>query len=114
MNITQDAEPTVTPVEWTPPPTPTPRDAIVKAIAHAQMPVAAEKLAAKLLAKNKTFGTHFVVTMGELRSLCHAATNLDVIKHLRHMRAANLLEYTINFGAQRAEMKFLAQGQKQD
>lgn len=114
MNITQDAEPTITPVEWTPPPAPTPRDDLTKRIAHAQMPVAAKKLAAKLLAKNKTPGTHFVVTMGELRGLCHAATNLDVIKHLRHMRATNLVEYTINFGAQRAEIKFLAQGQKQD
>lgn len=113
MNLTQDTEPTVTPVEWTPPPAPSPRDTITKAIALAQMPIAAKKLAAKLLAKNKTPGTHFVVAMGELRGLCHAPTNLDVIKHLRHMRAANLVEYTINFGAQRAEMKFVVKAQEQ-
>lgn len=110
----QPIESTATPAEWTPPPPPTPRDDLTKRIAYAAMPVAAKKLAAKLLAKNQNVGTRFIVTMGELRTICHAATNLDVIKHLRQIRAANLVEYTINFGAQRAEMKFLAQGQKQD
>lgn len=108
MNLTQDAEPIVIPADVTPEPMPvTPRDAITKSITDATMPVAAKKLAAKLLAKNKAPGTHFVVTMLDLRAMCHAATNLDVIKHLRRLRAANLVEYTINFGTQKVEMRFI-------
>ena len=89
------------------PPAPTPRDIITKHIAHAQMPAATKKLAAKLLAHNQQPGTRFLVKMAELRGICHAATNIDVLKHLRRMRAIGLLEYTIFFGTQTAEMRFV-------
>jgi len=112
MNITQDAESTVTPAEWTPPPPPSPRDALLKHIAHAQMPVAAKKLAAKLLARNQAPGTRFVVALSVLRELCHAATNLDVIKHLRRMRAAGLVDYVIFFGPQKVELWFVVKAQE--
>lgn len=113
MNLTQDAEPVVIPTEVTPnhPPASTPRDAITKSIVDAKMPVATKKFAAKLLARNQSHGTRFVVTFSVLRGLCHAATNLDVIKHLRRMRAAGLVDYVIFFGPQKVELWFVVKGE---
>lgn len=107
MNMQSDNS-TVTPVVWTPDSSvPTSRDAITKSIDDAKMPVATKKLAAKLLARNQAPGTRFVVTLSALRELCHAATNLDVIKHLRRMRAAGLVDYVIFFGPQKVELWFI-------
>lgn len=106
-----NTEPITTAPETTEPAPVTSRDAmrgaIIEWIAGAEMPQATKKLATKLLGRNQTPGTRFVVKLTELRGMCHAATNLDVIKHLRKMRAAGLVEYIVFFGTQLVELRFV-------
>jgi hypothetical protein len=47
-----------------------------------------------------------------LRRLCHAVTNLDVVKHLRRMRREGLIEYSIDYANQRVELKFVVTAQE--
>jgi hypothetical protein len=86
----------------------TARDTILQRIESAQMPQSTKKLAAKLLEENRNPGHSFIVPMSALRRLCHAVTNLDVVKHLRRMRRVGLIEYEIDYQTQRVELKFVA------
>jgi hypothetical protein len=85
----------------------TARDAITQQIEAAQMPQSTKKLAAKLFQENHHPGQSFWLPMSALRRLCHAVTNLDVVKHLRRMRRVGLIEYSIDYQTQRVELKFI-------
>lgn len=101
MNIPQ-------PETTAPPPVPPIRDAIAARIDSATLPVATKKLARKLLDENRHPGQPFPVSMTILRQMRHAVTNLDVLKDLRRMQRAGLIEYEIDYMAQKVTLKFVA------
>lgn len=76
-------------------------------IAKAAIPHQSKQLARELLTVNRTVGFDFSVSMAKARKMCHAATNLDVIKHLRKLHHAGLIDYEFDSTNQRVIVRFL-------
>lgn len=111
MNITQTIDP---PTQTEPVALPTDRATITARIRAAHMPQVTKKLAGKLLERNLLLGDTFHLTFGALRQMCHGSDNLQVTKHLRRMRMASLITYTIDFQAQQVALKFVVKSDQKD
>lgn len=106
MNITQapeQTEPTTQEQEEKR----SPRAHIITRIREERMPQATKKFANRLLAENHNVGSIFSLSMGKLRKLRHAATNLEVVKCLARLRRVGLIAYEINQTTQVVSIRFL-------
>lgn len=80
---------------------------IEERISKAAIPHQSKQLARELLALNYTVSVDFSVSMAKARKMCHAEINIDVIKHLRKLHHAGLIDYEFDSTNQRVMVRFL-------